>query len=495
VLPPEEDGFDSLEPEIDPLLSNVAAATAEIDWDLRPEDIMAKAQSKRSKTAMRRRVGAVLVVAAIIAIFVVPLPQLHLFRHSAAIHPSTTSNGASTTTSACGPFPPRAASTLAISTTGRILWKTALPTHGNGQNANNTVPFLVSGGVGYFAQDDAVHALRLSDGRVLWSWTGDGPVDGTWTWHGVLVVLSDQVSSHAQLTALGAANGVVRWQLQVPGRGLLGTQAATADGGLAWLRADGTLQVVDLDTGKVRWSLRAADQAMPVAIDGLVVSAQNGDADAYNDQTGHRSWTISGLPPTAVLQQMGGLVFVTDAVSGGDNPTVLTAIDPLTGRVVWRFDPGAPVSVFAAGPPGLAVGTAVPREFFLLAPQTGHVLWHEATFVASTPAVLAHDVVSIEGGVAGYPVVRLVDRDAENGRLRWERSLPATPAATLPVTPDGTMVLVQTLVAYDLSSGRFEWRDTVPEFVQIPVVVTKDGIIVQAATPASACASAQRVQP
>ena len=54
-----------------------------------------------------------------------------------------------------------------------------------------------------------------------------------WRWSGLVAVLTNQVSNHARLTGLDAATGAVRWSLRLPAQGLLGGQAATADGGLA----------------------------------------------------------------------------------------------------------------------------------------------------------------------------------------------------------------------------------------------------------------------
>ena len=444
---------------------------------------------------MKKRLSAVLVGAVIVAILAVPLPRLSLFGAGSVstvsgTRPLTTSAvppGPSTTVGKCGPFPPRTAWALAISSAGQILWKSKLATKGN---MPINVPPVVSDGIGYFAQDDAVHALRLSSGRSLWSWGGDQSVYGTWLWQGVLAVLTDQVSNDALLTGLDARTGAVRWQVRIGGHGLIGTQAATTDGGLAWLRSGGRLQVVNLANGRIRWTVELTNEAIPVAADGLVFVGQNGVVSAYDDLTGRRRWSISGLPQLPVAQTVAGLILVTDGIQGGDNPTVLTAIDPLSGHVAWRFDPGAAVTVLTAGPAGLAVDTGVPRDFYLLAPRTGRILWQKETFVASVPAVLDRNIVSIEGGVSGYPVIRLVDRDALNGVPRWQLRLPATPAATLPVVQVGPLVVVQSLLAYHVSDGRRAWRVTIPDFLQIPALPTKEGIIVQSATPGYACALA-----
>jgi len=119
-----------------------------------------------------------------------------------------------------------------------------------------------------------VHGLDLGDGHPLWSWTGGQDVFGMWRWGDLVVVLTDQVSTHSRLTGLDAATGRVRWSLRLSSRGLLGDQAPTADGGLAVITTAGVLQVVNLSDGRVRWQDTLA-VASPVLAPGhmLVQSA------------------------------------------------------------------------------------------------------------------------------------------------------------------------------------------------------------------------------
>ena len=69
---------------------------------------------------------------------------------------------------------------------------------------------------------------------------------------GLVAVLTVQTSLHQRLTGLDATTGAVRWTLSLPGRGLPGSQAPTADGGLAMVTTTGVLQVVNLADGRVR---------------------------------------------------------------------------------------------------------------------------------------------------------------------------------------------------------------------------------------------------
>ena len=254
----------------------------------------------------------------------------------------------------CGSPPPRYAWAVDVSRAGRMLWKTPLAT--TNTYSPSTTPPLPVGPVAVFAQDGIVHGLDLADGHSLWSWAGGQEVYGMWRWSGLVAVLTDQVSSHARLTGLDAATGAVRWALRLPAQGLLGGQAATADGGLAMVVSRGVLQVVNLADGRVRWQRRISASPALAAADGLVIYGLNGRLTGYDDRTGRPRWTASGLPQQPTIQLAGGLVLVTSNAQGPGISTALTAVIPATGRIAWRFNPGTPVTVLSAGPAGADPG-------------------------------------------------------------------------------------------------------------------------------------------
>lgn len=278
--------------------------------------------------------------------------------------------------------------------------------------ANPLAPVMF-GAAAIFAQDNAVHAVRLDDGRRLWDWTGGDLVYGLWVTRGTVAVLTDQVSDHAQMTGLDAATGAVRWHVRVPGRGVFGNPIQTTDGGLAWLRADGHLQVVDLADGTIRWSHPEVVQSSPVSVAGLVVSAGNGVLTAFDDITGARRWSLDGLPANATLAVASGVILVTSAIEGPSFPTSLTAVDPTTGRIPWRFDPRvkprfgspAPVQVLSSGPAGVLVSINNPDVVYLLDSRTGQQSWSTNGSVdyGTVPAVLTTAEVGVEGGVGDRP--------------------------------------------------------------------------------------------
>jgi outer membrane protein assembly factor BamB len=409
--------------------------------------------------------------------------------------PPTRAAGPATT--GCGPPPPRHAWAVEVTTGGRVVWKTPLPTRNGGFSI--VAQPLVTGPVTVLAQDGIVHGLDLGDGHPLWSWTGGQDVFGMWRWGDLVVVLTDQVSTHSRLTGLDAATGRVRWSLRLPSRGLLGDQAPTADGGLAMITTAGVLQVVNLSDGRIRWRRTVGASAALSAAGQLVIFSVNGRLTGYDDRTGQPRWTTGELPGQPTIQMAGGLVLVTSNAQGPGITTALTAVRSATGRVAWRFDTGEPLTVLSAGPAGLAVAAYVfNRRLYLLDLRTGRPLWQADTFVTEgmIPLVTGTDVLAVEG----QPSTRLVDRNAADGRVRWQDTLAESPAGQQQVLQAGPLAVLQTdpsfpgspapLRAYQLTSGRSAWRVDMPTFAVASPVLAPGHMLVQSADLMSACAIA-----
>lgn len=400
--------------------------------------------------------------------------------------------------SGCGPFPPRHAWAVEVTAAGRIGWQTPLAVRGN--DSLTGVSPLLAGPVAVFAQDGIVHGLRLADGHPLWAWHGGQAVYGMWRWGGLVAVLTDQVGHHARITGLDAATGAVRWVLRVPGSGLLGSQVPTGDGGLAMLRSDGVLQVISLADGHIRWARFAGRWPALAAADGIVMFGMGERLTGYDASTGQVRWTRSGLPGQTQVQVMAGLALVTSNGTGDFTTTALVAVDPASGQVEWGFDPRSAVTVLADGPAGLAAATYVPaRRLYLLDPRTGRPVWRAATAVAlgTVPLVTATSVVAVEGGVVGYPAVRLVSRGAATGKALWARTLARTTGPQPVLSLAGQAIVQATpaqphraapLRSYHLATGRLAWQASMPTFAQGPPIPAAGGLLIQPADPGYACA-------
>lgn len=395
---------------------------------------------------------------------------------------------------------------------GRVAWRVRLAT--DPEQPGITLAPLVAAGTGVFAEENAVYALRLSDGRTLWRRAFSksasalaGAVYGLWQWRGNVSVLVGQVTSAARLVSLNGATGAVRWTRALGGRGLLGDQTTTSNGVLAMLTPGGILEAADLNTGKILWSRKNGTSLGPAASGTIIAAGSNGRAIGYDSRTGRVLWTARGLPPQTDLTEADGLFLAWSNAAGPGQPTAVTALNPRTGRTAWRFDPGTPVTILGAGPAGVALATYVPRRrLYLVNPATGQTRWSVAAFPAAQggfPGQLAETkayVVLAEGSVAAPPAgFRLAVRRAATGRVVWSVPLPAggAPGAQLALVPlaSGPLLAVagadrastfSRLALYRLASGRMVGSASLPTLVQAPLAVAGTSVLAQLDSPGCA---------
>jgi outer membrane protein assembly factor BamB len=397
-----------------------------------------------------------------------------------------------------------------FSLTGTLNWQVRLES-GPGSDLGPDAAPLAVGGVAVFAQSGEVHGLRLDGGRPLWTYTDGLSVYGMWRWQGLVVVLSGQTgggpavrgaASGGRLTGLDAATGVVRWTLPLSDVGPQPYAVATADGGLAVVGMLGQLLVVDMADGTVRWSREVGqDSAGLAAAAGLVLYGSGGSLTAYGDRAGVRRWTVASTDMDLPQMQLAaGLLVVSSAFGGAP----VTAYTPADGRVAWTSQTRTLETVtVAAGTAGVAVAAANlpgPGRLSLLLPATGRVIWQIATRVGAGPLLTPAGVVDIEGTAANGPMA-IVDRDASDGRIRWQDTLQQTASAVAQgddqLVQAGRLALVQsnaaagqpvTLSAYWLDDGRPAWQATLPADTDVPpVVVPGQGVLVQPDEPFSGC--------
>src|SRR4051812_4024635 len=398
----------------------------------------------------------------------------------------------------CGPFPPRHAWVQAVGSDGTLRWQVPLPVARD--SGNESLPPLVVNGLAVSAVDGGLTAVGLSDGHRVWHWRGGDSIYGMWSAGDRVVVLTDQVSTHARLSALDAATGDAVWRVPIPGSGLLGDQVSTRDGGLAWMQADGNLQAVQLDDGRVRWT-HSTGRVPALAVAGSnVLLGRSGTVTAYDTRTGDVAWSAHGLPQDPALTVAAGRVLVTSDVSGGDSPTSLTALNPATGHLQWRYDVGMDPTVVGGEGDSLLVATYVPkRRLSLIDAATGRSQWTVNTAVSlDTHSLVTSDsVITVEGGVSGYPRIQMVERARRTGQQRWQHAL-SSAVGREPLNVLGSLVVVQqapahpnqssSAIAYDIATGQRQWTQKVPTLVQAPAISTGSVLLILSADPGYACA-------
>src|SRR5215468_5674289 len=205
------------------------------------------------------------------------------------------------------PARPRPAHAIDVTMAGRVRWRVPLSPPGSAVPGSP----LAVGAVAIFAQSDVLirmrggefvgtrlYGLRLADGHRLWSRAVSQGIEGMWRWQNLVVVLTQAGRTGRPLpvlTGLDASTGRTQWTLHVGED--VAVSSPTTDGGLAIdvSRGDGVLEVVDLSSGRVRWT-RPIDgtELLPVAVGGgaVVFAASNSKLTSYDDRTGQVRWTL-----------------------------------------------------------------------------------------------------------------------------------------------------------------------------------------------------------
>lgn len=200
-----------------------------------------------------------------------------------------------------------------------------------------------------------------------------------------------------------------------------------------------------------------------------------------NERSGHATGTVSGPLDLAWVYRSGGAILTSSPVVAGGIAYVgirdedgiaehgVAAIDPKTGKELWRRVTDAPVDATPAVADGLVHVSTVRGTVLALDAKTGAVVWQVRTGVGSDAVQRAWSFAgpAVADGVVyqsvGYSLLAL---DARTGAQRWS-FYPATdgyggtdrPAAP---TVAGDLVLFtgdgRYVTAVDRATGKERWR-------------------------------------
>jgi len=152
---------------------------------------------------------------------------------------------------------------------------------------------------------------------------------------GMLLVDSHGATDTANggtLLALDAATGRERRRTALPQR----VKWAIAGGESFITYGWENVTVVDRATGAVRWTARATGFGNPVTRDGVVFSGASGvGVTARETATGTTRWEFPAEEPKSLLA-------TADRLYAEVDDDVVVALDPATGRPLWRIKPGVP---------------------------------------------------------------------------------------------------------------------------------------------------------
>jgi outer membrane protein assembly factor BamB len=379
---------------------------------------------------------------------------------------------------AAGPNKPGGVTAVLVDVHGRVCWQTSLPL----ENVYYQPEPVLSASLAYFAVGSEIRAVRLTDGRAMWDWTGPTllrgadqfGIDGMWLIGGVLAVSDGTV-----LTGLDATTGAVHWTAGAPhgyasvgpGGGLDPFPAPVADGGIVVSGDDdegppppgpscspfwpcpagsravkGWVGVLDAATGHLRWRVDNADvitaapdvviAASPAATD-LVTSigdvmrrvppAGQVHIEAIDAATGRVRWS-EGATRFGPVYMGDGLVVYNSGIEPGD--AVPTAFDLATGAMKWR-SPDLQAVALGVEPAGvLFLGSS---EIGLLDPLDGRPVWEVPT-QEERPDFTEEDVFVPVG-----PRGLLTDISVSTGHIKWQHTGPA--AACTSTSADASVLV------------------------------------------------------
>lgn len=299
-------------------------------------------------------------------------------------------------------------------------------------------PTVARGCVYFGAADGGFQALRVRDGKVLWSASlGAGVFGAALVRDNTVYVVNDK----DELFALSAGSGRQRWKVALTATPKRRSLPSAADdsgwdyrgaapietAGVLYVGAsDGSFLAIDVRTGRSRWHFQASGPIRSTAvISGNQVFVASFDHHVYalDRRLGHLTWSAdAGAAVTTDPVVASGLVVV------GTRGYRILALDSTTGTAVWsRFQwfswvESTPRVVGDA----LVVGSSDNRKLRVLNVNDGSTRWSTELngYAFGQPAV-APDLV-FEATAAGPPVPGKVSPEAAlfavdrvTGELRW----------------------------------------------------------------------------
>ena len=271
------------------------------------------------------------------------------------------------------------------------------------------------------------------------------------------------------LTALDLRTGEAVWEADL---GALATGPLTvADRTVYGATADGVLHAVDLTTQQERWTSPGAAPTTQVSVvDGTAYfGSSSQELAAVDAASGTRRWSVA-------LGHSTGKHAIADDVAylAGDGGSGLTAVDLRRRTVLWTVDTGADRVITPAVDDGTLFVTAAPaggtigptNGLTARDPATGRVRWRFSAPKGEPMAAFAVDGTTVYTGVDLLPG-RLFAVHRTTGEVRWERPLdgpvdrPQLVAGVLYVAtgPGG-------LLAFDSATGEPLWDAPVDGFAE-----------------------------
>ncbi|MDQ0255290.1 outer membrane protein assembly factor BamB/subtilisin family serine protease/5-hydroxyisourate hydrolase-like protein (transthyretin family) [Evansella vedderi] len=221
--------------------------------------------------------------------------------------------------------------------TGEEVWSIRIG------NINRSSATIESGVVYLSGGDDRhIYALDLISGRMLWSVNVGSPaIYESPLYHDGMLYVSSGLTDNAQVTAIEASTGEVKWTHPLGGPSFFG--GSIGDGKLFVGTYDNrTFRALDVDNGTKVWEITLKNEGFasrPVYVDGVVYAAstnfstERGTLHAIDAQSGDGLWQNSSIGDT---QAGSPVVYENIVVIGSASQPVIRAFDRETGSEIWE---------------------------------------------------------------------------------------------------------------------------------------------------------------
>ena len=223
--------------------------------------------------------------------------------------------------------------------TGAVLW-----TYDCGEELV-TVPVLAEGKVLVASQSATLYAVEAADGKWVWQYRRTPPVGFILRGASTPVVRDGMVYlgfSDGHAAALDAKTGAAAWD-RVLSTGtqfidVSSTPGFDSTGNLIVASYKDGLFSLDPKTGDTVWQSTASGLAYVLVRGSVIFAAGEDRVGAYSAETGKSIWLMS-LPDRAGQQPAfaSGLLLVPTGKA-------LLFVDPVSGKILRRFDPGKGVT-------------------------------------------------------------------------------------------------------------------------------------------------------
>jgi hypothetical protein len=360
---------------------------------------------------------------------------------------------------------------------GTLAWRVSLPVP-KPFNDDQPLSPVVIGGVGVFADGNALYARRVADGHSMWhrafpnqvnTLTAGitGTVDGLWAWKGSVVAALGLGSAAPSLVSL-SGSGAVRYRVKLDNAkvpqgysAVIRDPVVTTDGVVAYVTYGDSLKTIDLSTGKPLWS-RTYRKDEGVLAEGSLLIVDNKTSNSAPTmlhgvvaRTGHTRWTKTGLPNWFEEQPGPGGIFTGYGLSLPQPPPAkqkiypVIAISAATGKTLWTLHTPSEATAVWPTSAGVAVATGFggavyvndpTAGLYLVGLTTGKVRWsvtgtHSDPY--TTPVITGSDVITVATTPATGTVI---DWTAATGAIRWKAVITPTSGRFL-AQPGGKNVL------------------------------------------------------